>query len=91
MMLFSGTIGWQVNKQNIVTTSTTEAELLALSQAAKEGLYVSWLLKELSIRLDQHLVQIDCDNKQTIWLVNTEIARLQTKLRHVDIHNHWIR
>jgi hypothetical protein len=23
--------------------------------------------------------------------VNEEITRLQTKLRHVDIHNHWLR
>jgi hypothetical protein len=29
--LFGGLIGWQANKQNIVTTSTTEAELLALA------------------------------------------------------------
>lgn len=91
MTLFGGVIGWQANKQNTVTTSTTEAELLALSQAAKEGLYISRLLNELTVRLDQHRLRIDCDNKQTIRLVSSEIARLQTKLRHVDIHNHWIR
>ena len=32
-----------------------------------------------------------CDNRQSIRLVTEEIARLQTKLRHVDIHNHWLR
>ena len=31
------------------------------------------------------------DNQQTIRLVNSEMARLQTRLRHVDIHNHWVR
>ena len=40
MVLFGGVIGWQANKQNTVTTSTTEAELLSLSQGAKEGQYV---------------------------------------------------
>jgi hypothetical protein len=40
MKLFGGLIGWQANKQDIVTTSTTEAELLALSQAAQEGQYI---------------------------------------------------
>jgi hypothetical protein len=44
MKLFSGLIGWQTNKQNTVTTSTTKAELLALAQAAKESIYVSKLL-----------------------------------------------
>ena len=39
--LFRGLIGWRANKQPTVTTSTTKAKLLALSQAAKEALYVS--------------------------------------------------
>jgi hypothetical protein len=34
MKLFGGLIGWRANKQATVTTSTTEAELLALAQAA---------------------------------------------------------
>ena len=32
-----------------------------------------------------------CDNKQTIGLITKEHSTLQTKLRHVDIHNHWPR
>lgn len=91
MKLFGSLIGWRANKQDTVTTSTTEAELLALSQAAKEGQYISRLLRELTVRLDDHSIEIQCDNTQTIRLVNEEITRLQTKLRHVDIHNHWLR
>ncbi|KAF7566030.1 hypothetical protein PtrM4_054640 [Pyrenophora tritici-repentis] len=79
------------NKQDTVTTSTTEAELLALSQVAKEALFLSRLLKELNIQLDTPSITIQCDNKQTIRLVTEEVSKLQTKLRHVDIHNHWIR
>lgn len=89
--LFGGLISWRANKQDTVTTSTTEAELLALSQAAKESLFVSRLLNELTIRLEDQQIHIQCDNAQTIRLVNAEIAQLQTKLRHVDIHNHWLR
>src|SRR5467141_3118701 len=91
MKLFGSLIGWRANKQDTVTTSTTEAELLALSQAAKEGQYISRLLRELAVKLDDHRIEIQCDNTQTIRLVNEEITRLQTKLRHVDIHNHWLR
>src|SRR5215469_10153894 len=91
MMLFRGVIGWRANKQNIVTTSTTEAELLSLSQGAKEGQYIKRLLDELNVSLDDQRIWIQCDNRQTIRLVTEEIARLQTKLRHVDIHNHWLR
>lgn len=91
MKLFSGLIAWRANKQDTVTTSTTEAELLALSQAAKEGLFVTRLLKELGVTLDTRRLVIEVDNKQTIRLVTEEIARLKTSLRHVDIHNHWLR
>ena len=91
MKLFGGMIGWRANKQETVTISTMEAELLALSQAVKEALFISRLLKELQIGLDDHRIRIECDNKQTIRLVTEEIARLKTNLRHMDIHNHWLR
>jgi hypothetical protein len=91
MKLFGGTIGWRANKQGTVTTSTTEAELLSLAQAAKEAMFISRLIKELGIKLDDERIRIQCDNQQTIRLVTKDIGKLQTKLRHVDIHNHWLR
>jgi hypothetical protein len=48
-------------------------------------------VKELGLSLDDSRITIQCDNKQTIRLINADIALLQTKLRHVDIHNHWLR
>jgi hypothetical protein len=91
MKLFGGTIGWRANKQDTVTTSTTEAELLSLAQAAKESMFVSRLVREFGVKLDDSRITIQCDNKQTIRLIDADIALLQTKLRHVDIHNHWLR
>jgi len=52
MKLFDGLVGWRANKQDTVTTSTTEAKLLALAQATKVGLFISQLLAELSVQLD---------------------------------------
>ena len=89
--LFGGLIAWKASKQDTVTTSTTEAELLALSQVAKEAIFISRLLTELKVQLTNSMITIKCDNKQTIRLVTEEISLLQTKLRHVDIHNHWLR
>jgi len=91
MKLFGGLIGWRANKQDTVTTSTTEAELLALSQAGKEAIYACRLLDELSVKLRTSSILIQCDNKQTIRLLESGIAQLRTKLRHVDIHHHWLR
>jgi hypothetical protein len=89
--LFGGLIAWKASKQDTVTTSTTEAELLALSQVAKEAIFISRLIRELQVNLLQKTITIHCDNTQTISLVTKETSKLQTKLRHVDIHNHWLR
>jgi hypothetical protein len=88
--LFGGPVAWRANKQDTVTTSSTEAELLALSQAAKEAIYMARLFKALSLELNEPL-SIQCDNRQTLRLLVEESLKLQTKLRHVDIHSHWLR
>ena len=90
MTLFGGPIAWRANKQDTVTTSSTEAELLALSQTAKEAIFLSRLFKAMTLRLNEPLV-IDCDNTQTLRLITEDSAKLTTKLRHVDIHQHWLR
>src|SRR5262249_13680449 len=90
MLLFGGPIAWKANKQDTVTTSSTEAELLALSQTAKEAIFVSRLLKAITLRLNEPLV-VECDNLQTLRLVTEESLKLVTKLRHVDIHRQWLR
>ena len=56
--LFSSLISWRANKQDTVTTSTIEAELLALAQATKEGLFVSRLLAELKVQLDKYHITV---------------------------------
>ena len=91
IQLFGGLIAWRASKQDTVTTSTTEAELLALSQVAKEAIFTSRLLNELDVQLPESIITIQCDNTQTINLVTKETSKLNTKLRHVDIHNHWLR
>ena len=60
-------------------TSSTEAELLALSQTTKEAIYMSRLLVALRLEIDEPLT-IECDNQQTIRLLVEQSARLQTKL-----------
>ena len=60
--LFGGLIDWKANKQKTVTLSSTEAELLAVSQAAKETLWWSRLFD--LIEFDPgHQVAIQCDNQ----------------------------
>jgi hypothetical protein len=88
--LFGGPICWQASRQDTVTTSSTEAELLALTKVARETLALQRLFRDLAFETEQPWV-IHCDNQQTIRLVVGEHARINTRLRHVDIQNLWAR
>jgi hypothetical protein len=88
--LFGGLIDWAAKKQATVSTSTTEAELLALLHGAKEYIWWIHLFKKLKFDPDQDLI-IYGDNLQTIRLMKSEIARIDTKLRHIDVAQCWLR
>jgi hypothetical protein len=88
--LYGGPIAWKATKQQTITTSSTEAELLAISTTAKEAIWWQRLFKSLDFDTKE-LLQIDCDNRQTIRLLVENSPILPTKLRHVDIHQHWLR
>jgi hypothetical protein len=36
-------------------------------------------------------LSISCDNRQTVDAINKDAIKLTTKLRHIDIHQHWLR
>jgi len=58
-------VGWRALKQTTVTTSTTEAELLAVAQGAREGYFISQLIKELRVQLEggNTIVHLEYDNQ----------------------------
>ena len=89
-MLFGGPIDWRSTKQSTVTTSTTEAELLALSHSAGQLYWWQRFFKDIELDLKQDY-QLYCDNLQTVRLMLKETPKLVTKLKHVDIHNLWLR
>jgi IS30 family transposase len=88
--LFGGPIDWKASKQKTVTTSTTEAELLALSEAGKQTFWWKRLFNAIGLDLG-HDMSIQCDNSQTVDLLVKEESPFRTKLRHIDIHHHWLR
>jgi hypothetical protein len=90
LKLFNGPIDWRSTKQKTVTTSSTEAELLALSHAAKEVIGWKRLFQAIQLNFSQD-ISILCDNRQTIRLLTAETPQINTKLKHIDIHNHWLR
>lgn len=88
--LFGGTIDWRCTKQRTVTTSTTEAELLSLSHCAAQLMWWRRFFNNINLKLDDEAT-LYCDNMQTVRLVVKDAPKLVTKLKHVDVHNLWLR
>jgi hypothetical protein len=90
LYLFGGPIAWKSGKQASVTTSTTEAELHALSFTGRETMSIQRLFDDIGLVLD-NMPDIACDNKQTVRLINASMPQVTTKLRHVAIGQFWMR
>jgi Reverse transcriptase (RNA-dependent DNA polymerase) len=88
--LYKCPIDWRAIRQDTVTTSTTEAELLALTHTGKQIMWWQRFFKQLGFE-PGHEYTLQCDNSQTVGLVNKTAPIITTKLRHVDIQQHWLR
>jgi hypothetical protein len=90
--LFGAAIDWKATKQKTITKSTTEAELLALSLISSNVLWWKRFFKHIAFQPNiSSTLRILCDNKQAVRIANKADQPLITKMRHVDIHQLWIR
>ena len=67
--------------QPTVAMSTTEAEYMAATEAAKEALWFTGLVRELGIQ--QVRVPLYCDSQNAIYLVKNQVYHARTK--HIDV------
>jgi hypothetical protein len=84
MTLFNGPIAWKASKQRSVVTSSTEAELVALTQATREYMSAIRLVEQLQLDLGRNYTLL-YDNQQTLRLMTSEQPQLTSKLRHINI------
>ena len=88
VFLFWGcVVSWYCRKQSVVALSTAEAEYYAASEATKEAIWVSRLLKEIGT-LTGCIPLLD-DSQACIKMVERKTTSNKTK--HVDIKAHFIR
>jgi hypothetical protein len=86
--LAGGAISWSSKKQATIALSTTEAEYIALTQAAKESIWIQGLLGELGFTaINGNLIY--GDNQGSIALAYNPEYHARTK--HIDIQYHFIR
>jgi len=85
----SGTaMTWKTKKQDVVALSTTEAEYMALSEAAKAAAWMRNLYTELGIPVDKPTTIYE-DNISTMILAEHGSQHPRTK--HIQIRFHRIR
>src|ERR1700678_2659153 len=83
-----GMISWSSKKQNIIALSSTEAEYIAETHAAKEGIWLQTFVNEITGR-DKEPLTIMADNQKAIALAKDNKFHSQTK--HIDLRYHFIR
>lgn len=83
---FGSIICWNTKKQSTVAVSSTEAEYVALAEAAREGIWLSNLLSIFDVKIPYIIVFED--NQSCIKLTK----RMEHKrLKHVDIKFNFIK
>ena len=88
VMVGGAAVAWSSKKQTIVTTSSTEAEYIAVSEAAREAVWLRSLLRELEL-LPSGPTTVYCDNNGAIALSFDQA--FHARVKHVDVRYHFIR
>jgi hypothetical protein len=86
--LMEAYISWSSRKQELVALSTAEAEYIAATHAAKEGIWLQRLIGELYDVVITPTT-LYCDNQAALTLATTDNFHARTK--HIDICYHFIR
>ncbi|KAJ8457275.1 hypothetical protein ONZ51_g11632 [Trametes cubensis] len=87
--LDGGAISWSAKKQNVVALSSTEAEYIALTHAAKEAIWLCYVLADvLDPQVRKHPLLLHSDNRSAIALAKDNAYHPRTK--HIDIRFHFI-
>lgn len=82
------TVSWLTRKQPTVSLSSTEAELIALCVTVCHGIWMTRLLRELGLQLNDPIVYFE-DNQSTIRIVEDE--RDIGRLKHIDVKYRFVR
>lgn len=86
-LLGNAAISWSSKRQELVATSTAEAEYTALATSAREALWLRYLLESLGFPLKS--VPIKADSTSAIAIAKDPIVTARNK--HYDVKLHFIR
>ena len=87
-LIGGGLVAWSSKKQAVVALSSTEAEYMAVSYAARHAIWMRQLLAELNFE-QKRATDLRADNMSAIALSKDNIQHARTK--HINIRHHFIR
>ena len=85
----SSLISWISRTQRCVTTSTTEAEYVAMADSVKDALFVRDVLTFLVPTMEGKCITVHEDNEGAISLANNPLSSARS--RHIDVIYHFLR
>jgi hypothetical protein len=91
-IFYGGTVSWYSKKQRSVSTSSCEAEYIALATAAKQTQWMAQVFRDLGgAKYIGHptRVQMFGDNQGALALLDN--PQLHERSKHIDIQYHYIR
>lgn len=89
LCLYYGPISWRSNKQKTIALSSTEAELVAASETAREIIWLQQMLEEITKTEKPPLLYID--NESTIKLAYNPPYEQHSRTKHIQRRYLYVR
>jgi hypothetical protein len=84
---FQSLVPWSAQKQQTISTSSTESKYYALLSMIKEVIWIQLFLSVIKLPSPKTL-SILCDNQSTQSIATTDAISSRTK--HIDVSHHFI-
>jgi hypothetical protein len=87
VFMLNGAIAWRSKKQEVVATSSTEAEYISIATATKEAMWLRVLENEISVSSMPMSIYEDNESAKKLaenWIIND-------RSKHIDVRYHYIR
>ncbi len=90
-MTFNGMpVSWRSRLQGVVSLSSAEAEVYALTDGIIEGLHMSYVAEELGLRSPNTMLPVYCDSQAAIGFQKNGGGG-KSRMKHLDLRSGWLK